>query len=173
MKFLSGIPVQTFCAYFDLKNANVFIYDGYIGPGLAAGSFLVNNAGTVATQTLTLSATAVGGSGSTDFDFLGAKSTVAWASTYTAAGLQASLVSIPTIGAGGVTVTGTTGAGPFTVTFAGVLASEPQTNLITVCLLYTSCTCKDWHKSKFDGSSSCSSCRFQEQTYKSEFDANS
>jgi len=132
MKFLSGIPVQTFCAYFDLKNANVFIYDGYIGPGLAAGSFLVNNAGTVATQTLTLSATAVGGSGSTDFDFLGAKSTVAWASTYTAAGLQASLVSIPTIGAGGVTVTGTTGAGPFTVTFAGVLASEPQTNLITV-----------------------------------------
>ena len=132
MKFLSGIPVQTFCAYFDLKNANVFIYDGYIGPGVAANSFLVNHAGTNAQQTLTLSATAVGGSGTADFDFRGVMSTVPWASTYTAAGLQATLESISTIGVGNVTVAGTTGAGPFTVTFQGTLANEPQVNLVTV-----------------------------------------
>lgn len=121
MKFLSGIPVQTFCAYFDLKNANVFIYDGYKGPDVANNTFLVNNAGTNEVQTLTFSGTAA--SGHIAFTFLG--QTTPNISTYTAAGYQAALEALSTIGSGNVTVTGTTATGPFTITFIGKLANKP------------------------------------------------
>lgn len=120
MKFLSGIPVQTFCAYFDLKNANVFIYDGYIGPGLAANSFLVNNAGTNDVQTITNTDSG----GTFTISFLG-QVTTAIPFAATGATIQTAFLLLSTVGAGNATVTGSAN-GPYTITFIGKLAGKPQ-----------------------------------------------
>jgi len=120
MKYLKGIPVNTSYAYFDLKNAEIYIFDGY---GTASGGptgYLVNNAGTNEVQEIAFDGTMA--SGSYKLRFRG--ELTAAISTYTAAAAQAALQALTTIGSGNVTVTGTTGTGPFTVTFVGDLAGE-------------------------------------------------
>jgi hypothetical protein len=122
MKYLKGIPVNTSYAYFDLKNAEIYILDGYGTANGGPTGYLVNNAGTDEQQTITFSGTIDSGSYVLTFN---GESTAA-ISTYTAAAAQAALEALTSIGAGNVAVAGTTATGPFTVTFQGDLAGINQ-----------------------------------------------
>ncbi len=120
MKYLQSLPVKTHYAYFDLKNADIFIFDGY---GTANGGplgYLINNAGTNEVQSIDFSGTIATGA----YKLIFRGETTASISTYTAAAAQAALEALTAIGAGNVTVSGSTSTGPFTVTFLGDLAGE-------------------------------------------------
>jgi hypothetical protein len=118
MKFLSGIPVQTFCAYFDLKNANVHIFDGYAGPN--GGGFLVNNAGTNEQQTLVFGATPTAGHYNVKWNGV----TTPNLTLFTSAELQAALRALSTVNGANVNVSG--GANTLTIEWVGKMASKPQ-----------------------------------------------
>ncbi len=120
MKYLQGIPVNTHYAYFDLKNADIFIFDGYGTANGGPSGYLVNNAGTNEVQHIEFDGTIA--TGAYKLRFRG--ELTASISTYTAAAAQAALEALSTIGTGNVTVTGTSNVGPFIVTFIGDLASE-------------------------------------------------
>jgi hypothetical protein len=120
LQFMQSIPVNTCYAYFDLKNAEIYIFDGYGTANGGPTGYLVNNAGTNEVQEIAFDGTIA--SGSYKLKFRG--ETTATISTYTAAAAQAALEALDAIGAGNVTVTGTTATGPFTVTFLGDLAGE-------------------------------------------------
>lgn len=120
MKYIQSVAAKTHYAYFDLKNADIFIFDGY---GTANGGplgYLVNNAGTNEVQGIAFSGTMATGA----YKLVFRGETTASISTYTAAAAQAALEALDAIGTGNVTVTGTTGTGPFVVTFIGDLAGE-------------------------------------------------
>ncbi len=120
MKYLQGIPVKTHYAYFDLKNAEIFIFDGYGTANGGPAGYLVNNAGTNEVQHIEFDGTIATGA----YKLIFRGQTTASISTYTAAAAQSALEALSTIGAGNVTVTGTTATGPFVVTFIGTLAGE-------------------------------------------------
>jgi hypothetical protein len=118
LQYMQSVPVNTCYAYFDLKNAEIYILDGYGTTNGGPNGYKVNNAGTNEEQTLTFSGTMA--SGGYKLGFRG--QVTATISTYTAAAAQAALEALTTIGAGNVAVTGTTATGPFTVEFQGDLA---------------------------------------------------
>lgn len=118
MKFLRSNPVNTAYAYFDLKNANVIIMDGYAGPN--GGGFLANNAGTNEQQTLTFGATPTAGHYNVKWNGV----TTGNLTLYTSAELQAALRALSTVNGANVTVTG--GANVLTITWTNLLGSKPQ-----------------------------------------------
>lgn len=120
--YIQSTPIKTSYAYFDLKNAEIHILDGYGTANGGPTGYLVNNAGTNEQQTITFSAAIV--SGSYKLVFRG--QTTATISTYTAAAAQAALEALTTIGTGNISVTGTTASGPFTAAFQGALAGIDQ-----------------------------------------------
>ena len=122
LQYMQSIPSKSFYAYFDLKNAEIHILDGYGTSNGGPTGYLVNNAGTNEQQTLTFSGTMA--SGSYKLTFRG--QTTATISAYTAAAAKSALEALSTIGTGNVDVTGTTATGPFTVEFKGDLAGIDQ-----------------------------------------------
>lgn len=123
LQYMQSVPVNTSYAYFDLKNAEIYILDGYGTANGGPTGYLANSAGTNEQQTLTFSGTMA--SGSYKLTFRG--ETTGTISTYTAAAAKAALAALTAIGgASNIDVTGTTGTGPFTVEFKGVLAGIDQ-----------------------------------------------
>lgn len=133
MKYIQSIPINTYYAYFDLKNAEIHILDGYGTVNGGPTGYLVNNAGTNEQQTLTFSA----GMNTGSYKLVFRGQTTATISTYTAAAAQAAFLALSTVGAGNATITGTTSTGPFTITFVGALAGidQPQVTVTANTLL--------------------------------------
>lgn len=122
LKYLHSLPVSTCYAYFDLKNAEIHILDGYGTANGGPTGYLTNNAGTNEQQTITFSGTIA--SGAYTLTFRGVST--ASITTYTAAAAQAALEALTSIGTGNIAVTGTTATGPFTAVFQGNLAGIDQ-----------------------------------------------
>ena len=100
---------------------------------LGGGDILFNTApaptGTAEVQSLAVTGTPT--SAVIPLGFGGLTNNLAYTAATTAAQVQAVLQALPTIGAGGATVTGSAG-GPYTITFAGPLAAGPQPLITTI-----------------------------------------
>lgn len=100
---------------------------------LGGGDIVFNTAptltGTAEVQSLAVTGTPT--SAVIPLGFGGVTINLAYTAATTAAQVQAALVALPTIGPGGVIVTGAAG-GPFAITFAGPLATGPQPLITTV-----------------------------------------
>ncbi|MCW2898492.1 MAG: LigA protein [Streptosporangiaceae bacterium] len=94
----------------------------------AGGPLVPTGAGTSEVQTITITGTPTGGTFSLTF---GGQTTPALAYNATASVVQAALQALSSIGSGNATVAGSAG-GPYTVTFAGVLANTNVVQILPV-----------------------------------------